>query len=102
MAATRSALAHRWAIQPVGLPHLKPRPNHDIPAGELRRCSAPGKGPVVGYVVRMIQPMVRVLTTCRLISSRNLDILFCMLMSVKLLRSGQPGLMRFDKCCETV
>lgn len=47
----------------------------------------------MGYVVRMIHRVVRVLSTCMPISFRILNPTVCMFMSVKLLRIGQRRLM---------
>ena len=56
----------------------------------------------MGYVVRMIHRVVRVLCTCTLISLRHLNPVICMFMSVKFFRSGQRRLMRFNNSGQTV
>lgn len=57
---------------------------------------------MVGYVVRMIHRVVRVLCTCTLICLRNLNPLICMFMAVRIFRSGQRRLVRFNNSGQTV
>lgn len=56
----------------------------------------------MGHVVRMIHRVMRMFPTGPLISSRGFYLLYCMLMSMIVFKSGRHKLMRFSNSGQTM
>lgn len=81
-ARTSSASAHGWAFQPGRLNHFNPRSRQPPPTGKLRCDRTPGNGRDVRIVVRVIRPVVEMVSRCSLINHHQFAALVLVHMSV--------------------
>ena len=101
-ARTRSVSAHGRAFQAGCLNHFDPRSNHHPPAGKPWRCRTPGNRQGVGFVVRMIRPVVGMVSICILINHRQFAALVLVHMTVLFVGRGWSGMERCRDGCQAM